>query len=443
MPVYDVSLQKGVVIDSVICKAAPAQSYALYLPTYYDPIRSFPCIYFFDAHARGALPVTAYKDLAERYGFVLVGSDVSKNGTPWPATDEGVKAMMADVRTRLNTDPKRIYTAGFSGGSRVASSVALLDGGVTGVIGCAAGFPSVEGGIERKFWYFGVVGDHDFNLAEMQQLDQQLAQNNFRHQLLTARGIHGWPSVADFETALLWILVNEMNDKITAENDTLIGHLKSDLEKRIAAARSAGDLIKAGELLSGSIRVLDGQAEVVGYKKQLDELEASAAYKADAALSLQLQRTEQEQQRQLAGEFTSEDEQWCAKKISELNQNAKLARTHLESDMYSRLVNYLGLVGYLSSRHALSTGDLPHALSYIKVFKMADPKNPDCAYLAAVYYMEKGDKAQAMSSLREAAALGYSEVITLLADPAFSGMSGDASFNSIVNSVRKNSVFGH
>src|ERR1700761_3443893 len=80
-PSYDNSLAKGKVTDSIICKNQSSQNYALYLPSYYSADRKFPCIYFFDAHARGALPLRSYKDLAEKYGLVLIGSNISKNGT--------------------------------------------------------------------------------------------------------------------------------------------------------------------------------------------------------------------------------------------------------------------------------------------------------------------------------------------------------------------------
>lgn len=189
--VYDATLLTGKVIDSVIGRDNTTICYALYLPSYYSSDKKFPCIYFFDSHARGALPVHSYKDLAEKYGFILVGSNVSKNGTPWNVTNDGIKAMMADTRARINIDQARIYTSGFSGGSRVASSTAIMDGGVAGVIGCAAGFPSSNVEPQNKFDYFGMVGDYDFNYTEMEQLDVALQQNGFAHQLLTFSGIHG------------------------------------------------------------------------------------------------------------------------------------------------------------------------------------------------------------------------------------------------------------
>src|SRR3569623_1264840 len=56
-PVFDNSLPKGKILDSLACKNAGDQTYALYLPSSYSSNKSYPCIYFFDAHGRGMLPV--------------------------------------------------------------------------------------------------------------------------------------------------------------------------------------------------------------------------------------------------------------------------------------------------------------------------------------------------------------------------------------------------
>jgi hypothetical protein len=439
-PAYDNSLTKGKVIDSMICQSQNSQSYALYLPSYYSPDKKFPCIYFFDSHARGSMPVKLYKDLAEKYGFVLIGSNVSKNGIDWPATSDVVNVLMQDSRTRINIDPQRICTSGFSGGSRVASSIAILNGGVTGVIGCAAGFPTVENEFQNKFDYFGMVGDYDFNLTEMEKLDETLEQNRFAHQLLTFDGKHDWPASSDFKTALLWIQVNAMKGNLQPKNDTVITALRNDYEKRIAAAKSAGDVIREHELLDGIARTLDGLTDVSSYKKHSTDLISSANFKNAIALQAQLQQQELNQQQALEKQFIEQDENWWAKKIAELNQNVHNAKTKQESQMNQRLINFLGLIGYMESDHALNGNDLINAANYLKTYKMADPQNPDCSYLTAVYYMKKDNPQQAISSLNEAASLGYSEVSQLVTDPTFSTLHDDVGFKNVVDKVKANSI---
>lgn len=434
-PSYDNTLAKGKVTDSVICRAQNNVSYALYLPSYYTSEKKFPCIFFFDSHARGSLPVNTYKDIAEKYGFVLAGSNVSKNGLSFDVVNDGAKAMIADSRARINIDPQRIYTSGFSGGSRVASSVAVTDGGVAGVIGCAAG---LQQGPQSKFDYFGIVGLYDFNLSEMEQLDEALEQNGFSHQLLTFSGIHSWPSPADFQTAVLWLQVNAMKENRQPKSDSIIAAFKNDLDKRISDANTSADLIAEQQLLSGLVRTLNGSTDVTTYQKQLGDLVARTDYKNAIALQQQLQQTESSLQHELGSEFTQHDENWWSKKIAELNQNVKTAKTKLESQMYRRTVNYLGLVGYMSASNALNSGDLANASTYLKVFRMADPKNPDCDYLSAIYFVKSGNNSDAIASLKNAAQSGYSDIQQLTNDPSFAGLRQDEGFKNIITQVKRN-----
>ena len=435
---YDNTLPKGLVKDSVICAEYAEQTYALYLPSYYTAERAFPCICFFDAHARGALPLKMYKELAERYGFVLVGSNMSKNGTPWQVTERWANTLLHDVNTRIHLDTKRVYTAGFSGGSRVAANVAINIGGIAGVVGCAAGFPQLEKPLTDKFNYFGLVGDHDFNMIEMEHLDGALQQNGFPHQLLISSGMHGWAAAPEFATAILWMQVNAMKQNLQPKNDSLTAALKSDYDKRIAAAAKAGELIWQERLLTGMIQVMDGITDVSVYKTQLSALTASPAYNKMTAEQAKWHAKEQDDQQELMGQFTTQDVNWWTHKLAELKQHAHNAATEEERKMNMRLINYLGLVGYLTSNRAIKTNDLANAVTYLQIFKMADPENPDHCYLSATYYAQKGDRAHTIESLNEAAALGYSEPATVVSDPLFAVLKDDPEFKSVVNKIKVN-----
>src|SRR5882672_10577374 len=80
------SLSAGKIIDSVICKADHTQSYALYIPAKGNGF-ALPVIYFFDPHGSGAFPLGKYKSLADKYGFIIIGSNNSKNGNDWTTTE--------------------------------------------------------------------------------------------------------------------------------------------------------------------------------------------------------------------------------------------------------------------------------------------------------------------------------------------------------------------
>jgi len=435
---FDSSLAKGIVTDNISCRNQSEQTYALYLPSYYSSDKKFPCIFFFDAHARGALPLKKYRELAEKYGFIMAGSDVSKNGMAWPATNDVVKAMMDDVASRINIDPKRIYTAGFSGGSRVASSIALFDGGVAGVIGCASGFPQNGNGAQNKFDYFGIVGDYDFNVIDMEKLDEALEQNSFNHQLLTFKGKHEWAPLSEFQTAILWIQVNAMKENLQTKKDTIIVALKNDYENRLVEAKSSHDPVTEQKLLNGIVKTVDGLSDISSFKKQLADLTASADLKNAVSLQGQILQNEINYQQELSKDISDKDGKWWIGKITELNQNIHKAKTSQESQMYQRLLNFSGLLFYLSANHALNTGDLINAETFLKVFKMADPKNPDCDYLDAIFFIKKGNQQEAIASLKRAASLGFDDVLQLANEPAFSSLQNDAEFNKIMGIVKGN-----
>ena len=83
----DGPLAKGVVIPRVACIDHPEQSYALYLPSNYSPESKWPIVYIFDPGARGNMPVMLAKEAAEKFGYILMGSNNSRNGEPKPELD--------------------------------------------------------------------------------------------------------------------------------------------------------------------------------------------------------------------------------------------------------------------------------------------------------------------------------------------------------------------
>ena len=76
---------RGRVIEAVKCAADPSQSYALYLPSTYSPDRAWPVLMGFHPGARGRAIVEKYRAAAEQYGYVVAGSNNSRNASPCPA----------------------------------------------------------------------------------------------------------------------------------------------------------------------------------------------------------------------------------------------------------------------------------------------------------------------------------------------------------------------
>lgn len=226
-------LPRGQVVASVRVAAVAGQSYALYLPTGYTPARPWPLILAFDPAARGQTAVDRYRAAAERYGYIVAASNTSRN---YRNNDDSVTAMATDVLTRFRVDDARVYTAGMSGGARVALGTALASSGIAGVIASSAGYPDATPRKTLPFVIFATAGTEDFNHLEMRRLDQALTTP---HRLVIFEGGHTWLSSALAIEAVEWLEVQAIKAGRAPAEAAKVWAL---YDKRVAAAAALPDL---------------------------------------------------------------------------------------------------------------------------------------------------------------------------------------------------------
>jgi dienelactone hydrolase len=218
-------LVAGQVIDKVLCAGSPGESYALYLPSNYAPSRLWPILYAFDPGARGRIPVTLYKDAAEKHGYIIVGSNNSQNFTNGPA-ERSIVALWQDTHERFSLDEHRAYTTGFSGGARTATMVALRCPvcAVTGVIAHGAGYPNSDKPSQKDtFLYFAAVGNQDFNWGEIVELRRKREELGLPYRAEVFEGEHQWASAEIVEEAIEWMQLKAMQTGSLRRDDTSLG----------------------------------------------------------------------------------------------------------------------------------------------------------------------------------------------------------------------------
>lgn len=191
-------LPRGAVVDPVVVAGNERQSYALYLPSNYQAERTWPVLYCLDPGARGRAPVERFAKAAEKAGFVVVGSNNSRNG-PMGPIQEAIRAMLNDTHARFSIDDSRVYAAGLSGGARLALSWGL-NGQLAGVIACSAAFgpPGTPKQIPMRI--FATTGIDDFNHDELYRMSRDLARRGVEHRFVEFEGGHEWlPEPLTFE----------------------------------------------------------------------------------------------------------------------------------------------------------------------------------------------------------------------------------------------------
>ena len=221
-------LPKGQVLDTILCSHDSTQSYALYIPTpkaRHDLL--LPIIYIFDPMGRGRQGIEVFRHAAEEYGFILVCSNNARNGN-WEVVFDAANAVFIDTEKRLSLNPLRRYTAGFSGGSRAATALAVLaEGKIRGVIGCGAGYPPVisyQPDATDSFLYLGLVGHRDMNFYEHHNTQLDLQRLGLSNQLYYFAGGHQWPPPEAIALALLEIQIRHTH---LPRNTAVAAYLRS------------------------------------------------------------------------------------------------------------------------------------------------------------------------------------------------------------------------
>jgi predicted esterase len=250
-------LPRGSIVDAVACATDASQTYALYLPSTYSPDRSWSLLLAFHPAARGRAMVETYGAAAEQYGYIVAGSNNSRNGS-WEVSIAALRAMSADVARRFNIDPDRVYLTGMSGGARVALQVALDSKNVAGVIASSAGFADSKPRGSVSFPIFATAGRDDFNYIEMRQLDRKLTSP---HHLAVFAGGHTLPPKTVALEAIEWLELQAIKSGRRARDEALVERL---FEKRLAKVDAAASQPETVRLLVPLVADFTGLRDVSG-----------------------------------------------------------------------------------------------------------------------------------------------------------------------------------
>ena len=297
-------LPAGQVIDRVACAEDASQSYALYLPSSYISSRAWPVIFAFDPAARGRIPVERYQVAAERYGFIVVGSNNARNGSmEFPRT---LAALTGDVSARFMIDPNRVYLAGMSGGARTALGVALGSKGIAGVIASSAGYPDNVQRTALPFPLFTTAGTEDFNHLEMRRLDRELTTP---HHLAIFNGGHVWLSSELAIEAVEWMEVQAMKAGLKPRDKSEIDRLFTARKAAVGAGTPDKTTFLAFQAI---VNDFQGLTDVSDLAKQVEELGRNKSIRAAIKKDLDEDRREETILRDIAAlvaRLSSDDRQ--------------------------------------------------------------------------------------------------------------------------------------
>jgi dienelactone hydrolase len=427
-------LDKGVIIDTVHCIDVPTEKYAVYVPTRYTSAKKWPVIYFFDPHGVGNLPLKLYKNLAEKYGFIIAGTYGSRNGMQMDESAKAAQAFMSDVSQRLSIDNSRLNVFGFSGGARVACSLAL-SGGIAGVVACGGGFPQEVPQISQPFSIITFVGERDFNFVELKNLDRQLDESPLTHQLVVFHGKHQWPPVTDIEQAFQWMDLCAMRSNTMPKNDSIIKAVEQEL--KLEAGKKSRQGMEMHEYFTNkkALNFLRGLTNVDKYVAAVQDMEKSGKvtkyFKDEQTNEIE----EAKIQKQYIDNLSTQNQAWWQEKIKEMNILVAKDSNSPVSVQTQRLLSFLSLAAYMGASHSFKSTDDAVTAHFLNLYGLIDPTNPEHSYLFAGLYARENNSEKAISSLRDAVHLGFTDVKRLEADSNFNAIRQQAGYKDIIAKI--------
>jgi dienelactone hydrolase len=402
-------LRPGVLLPKVFCATPSEQSYALYLPSHYTSEKRWPIVYAFDPAAHGNIPVELMKDAAERFGYIVAGSNNSHNGA-WKPEADAAQAMFQDTHARLAIDNNRVYFAGFSGGARLASSLAQRCHCAAGVLLNGAGFsPSSPPAPEATFSVFAAVGTFDFNYSEVLDLDAKLGALRYSHALQRFDGPHQWAPAEVMEEALAWFRLISMKDGHEARDMAFVKAQAAEAEKRAKNLELAGDPYGCWKEYRQAAETFDALGEAPAFRERAVAMEKEKAVRDGARREQQ----DFDEQSRLSANISAglgalrqdapiraDTRSDVERQIAELRSRAEHEKNLQKLRVTKRALAGIFVEAMETGQERLDAKDISHARTYFELAASADPDSVWALSLVAAARAEDGDRKGTIDALR-------------------------------------------
>ena len=444
-------IPRGEVVPRVACVNEPVQTYALYLPSSYDPAKKWPALYAFEPMARGTLPVDLFREAAEKYGYIIIASNNSRNG-PIVVSLEAMQAIWTDSRQRFSIDDTRIYSTGFSGGARVATRFGLsLSGRVRGVIPGGAGLPlDVEVASPPTFVLYAIVGIRDFNYGEMKELDRRFASWGLPHVLEVTEQEHAWMSKESCTRAIEWMELQAIKAGARSRDDALLDALLAARLGRAREFEQAGKIAEAYHIYQSARGDFQGVRDVSQVEVRLNEMQASAdlrnALTKEKEREAFRERLDREYSNKLAAvlaNISASNTETAALHLSIAELDVSSVRRQAESSkdedrriVAERLLQRIMVGGFEGAMMYLQQKKTAQALASLELAALARPESPGVHFFLARLMALNHEKARALRTLAKAVDLGFANAAEIEKEPAFDSLRDDPLYAETLARIR-------
>ncbi len=318
--------KKGEIISSISVSEDTKETFALYLPKSFEASQPSSVVFIFEPAGRGEVGIKPFIESSETYNHILICSNNSRNGSN-DANFEIINRLFLSVFSKFKIDDKQVFLAGFSGGSRLASTIAVMTNKIAGVIACGAGFPLNQAYMPtiQKFSYVGICGKRDMNYTEMLNVKKHLKLLKFSNTLITYDGNHSWPPSKEILKAFDWLAIQLHKKKIKLLSKS---EVFNNYEKSYSLAKQSefnSKPLMAYENYERSINTYQAFYDLDSISIKYKKLQKSKAYKNSKRVELKMIAKETQLTNIFSQRFLKDDEypekaniHWWKKELDKL-----------------------------------------------------------------------------------------------------------------------------
>jgi predicted esterase len=458
-------IPRGEIVESVVCSNDPSQSYALYLPSNYTPDRKWPVLYAFDPGARGRVALERFREAAEQYSWILVGSNNSRNGPLRPSVDAW-NAIAGDTRERFAIDGARVYAAGFSGAARAAIQLATLCRGcISGVIVCGAGFPvGITPSPALHFAVFAAAGEEDFNYPEVQELGDALAKAGMPHRVEIFAGRHEWVPASVATSAVEWLELKAMQAGTRPPDSRVVAALQQKALERAEALENVKKPLDAYRVYAGAVDAFRGLSDTGQIASKSDQMRDRPDVR-DAIRNEQWQIKKQRELEARISDLIARDQGSRVQERAGVQERSgpegrideqlgpDIQRRELLADLRSQARSVQDSPDRRIARRVLDgllVGLFQQGLDFlqarklsakaVRTFTLATEVYPDRSgafYYLAWAHAANGDRKDTLQALKNAVARGFSDLPAITGNEAFDAIRNDPQYEEMVLRIGK------
>jgi len=431
--------EKGVVTDTLWVNQRSGESFSFYAPESYEAATPSPVIFIFEPGARGIIGIAPFIAAADTYGYVLVCSNNSKNG-PYTQNYAIAERLFKKVSSDLNLDPRRVYTSGFSGGARLATSIASGSDQIQGVLSCGAALNLDSGGLPGSptYSYTVIMGNEDMNYYELPFTRNYLRNIKLPHEIFTDDMNHRWPSADQILYAFDWMQLEAYKNRLIPVDSAIVNKVYHKFLDRAKLKEKNDRLLEAGHEYNRILGNFRRYYNLDSIEQMSITLKQSKSYRAQVKRNETLMETEKMLTYEFLNRFGSDIEKgnfqmsWWENRIGKLKKKQD-SKSWMEQKMYSRLLYRIYANAAENANFATYINTADQKRYCFDICILVYPKYPVSYIRQIEIASETGNNELALDYLEKLLATGTTATELLSQFPTLGSLKGNERFDQLMN----------